>query len=82
MTITDLIALIRDGGTLAVLLIIIVTGMRGDWTWRWYSDELRARITDLEQRLDRALSTAEKGATQAGRATELAEREQRGRGVR
>jgi hypothetical protein len=82
LTFTELFAYIRDGGTIAVMLLIIVTGMRGDWVWKWYVLELRARITDLEQRLDRALETAEKGASQASRATDLVEREQRGRGVR
>jgi hypothetical protein len=81
MTIAEIFGLLKDGGTIAALLLIIVTGMRGDWVWKWYVLELHNRIDDLERKLDRALETAEKGAAQASKATDLVEREQRGRGV-
>jgi len=74
-------AFIRDAGSTGLLVVVVVGGFRGWYFFKWYGDELRARISDLERRLDRALATAERGATQAGRATELAEREQRGRGA-
>ena len=80
MTVVEVFALLKDGGTIAALLLIIVTGMRGDWVWKWYVLELHRRIDDLERKLDRALSTAEKGAAQASKATDFAERESRGRG--
>lgn len=74
MTIVDLWAYVRDGGTIAVLLLIIVGGWKRYYVWGWYADELRRRIDDLERRLDRATRVAESGTLAADRATRLAER--------
>ena len=73
MTLLDLYAYVRDGGTLAVLLLIIVGGMRGWYIWKREADEYRARITKLEAQLDRAMGAGERIAGTADRATRLAE---------
>lgn len=69
MTITELFTYVRDGGTIAVLLLIIVGGHRGWYVWGWYAAELRARIEKLETALERATRAAEKSSDQADRAT-------------
>lgn len=74
MTILELWAYVRDGGTIAVLLLIIVGGWQRYYVWGWYADELRARITKLEGQLERATRVAESGTVAADRATRLAER--------
>lgn len=74
MTLTELFIYIRDGGTLAVLLLIIVGGMRGWYIWKREADEYRERIRDLEKRLERAEQLAVGGTALARRATSLAER--------
>jgi len=73
VTLLDLYAYVRDGGTLAVLLLIIVGGMRGWYIWKREADEYRARITKLEAQLDRAMGAGERIAGTADRATRLAE---------
>jgi hypothetical protein len=74
VTITELFVYVRDGGTIAVLLLVIVGGMRGWYVWRWYADELRERNRQLEIRLERAVGVAESGTVAADRATRLVER--------
>jgi hypothetical protein len=74
VTLTDLFVYVRDGGTIAVLLLIIVGGMRGWYVWKWYADELRDRNRQLESRIERAVGVAESGTVAADRATRLAER--------
>lgn len=76
MTLAELLVYVRDGGTISVLLLIIVGGMRRWYVWGWYAEELAARIRDLEARLDRATRVAEAGTTAAARATRFAERQQ------
>lgn len=73
MTLVDLYVYVRDGGTLAVLLLIIVGGMRGWYVWKWYADEQRTRISRLEGQLDRAVGAAESGTGLAHRAVRQAE---------
>ena len=73
MTLLDLYAYVRDGGALAVLILIIVGGMRGWYVWKWYADEQRVRITKLEAQLDRALGAAESGTGLARQAIRQAE---------
>lgn len=75
MTLAELFVYVRDGGTIAVLLLIIVGGMRRWYVWGWYADEQRARIVDMEQRLERATRVAETGTVAADRATRVAERQ-------
>lgn len=74
MTITELFVYVRDGGTIAVLLLIIVGGMRQWYVWGWYVQEQRASIVKLEARLERATRVAEAGTDAADRATRVAER--------
>ena len=73
MTLIELYAYIRDGGTLAVLLLIIVGGMRRWYVWKWYADEQSTRISQLEARLDRASRITEGATGLASRATKLVE---------
>jgi hypothetical protein len=74
VTLLDLWSYVRDGGTIAVLLLIILGGWKRYYVWGWYADELRARIDQLETRLERATRVAESGTVAADRATRLAER--------
>ena len=73
MTLLDLYAYVRDGGIIAVLLLVIIGGMRGWYFWKWYVDEQRARIAKLEAQLDRAVGAAESGTGLANRAIRQAE---------
>jgi predicted negative regulator of RcsB-dependent stress response len=73
MTLTELFVYVRDGGTLAVLLLIIVGGMRGWYIWKREADEYRERIDRLETALERATRAAD-------RATGVAEQQQRSGG--
>ena len=78
MTLIELWAYVRDGGTIAVLILIIVGGWKRYYVWGWYADELRERAHQLEQRLERATRVAESGTVAADRATRLAERRTEG----
>ena len=69
MTIAELWVYIRDGGMIALLLLVIVGGHKGYWVFGWYAAELRARIEKLETALERATRAAEKSSDQADRAT-------------
>ena len=53
--------LLGNLGVLVLLLIILVGGFRGWWTYGWYARELRERNDRLEARLDRAVGAAESG---------------------
>jgi hypothetical protein len=75
LTIEDMLGVVADAGVIGLLTLAVIGGFRGWYFWRWYVDELRGRITDLERKLDKALNTAERGTEQASRATEMAERE-------
>lgn len=74
MTLIELWAYIRDGGMLALLFLILIGGWKRYWVFGWYAEELRARIVDLEQRIERATRVAESGTAAADRATRVAER--------
>ena len=74
MTLVELYAYIRDGGTLAVLVAIIVGGYKGWYVWKREADEYREEIRDLKRRLERAEAIAAGGTALARRATSLAER--------
>lgn len=78
MTLLELWVYVRDAGTLGVLLLIIIGGMKGLYVWKWYADELRVRIVKLEAQLERATRVAESGTVAADRATRLAERRSEG----
>jgi hypothetical protein len=80
VTIAELFSYIRDGGTIAVLLLIIIGGHKRYWMFGWYADELQARINKLESQLERATRAAEHGTVAADRATRLAERQIEGPG--
>ena len=74
MTLVELFEYVQTGGTIGVLLLIIVGGMRRWYVWGWYAEELAGRINQLEDRLDRATRVAESGTAAADRATRVAER--------
>ena len=74
MTLLELWAFIRDGGTVALLFLIIVGGWKRYWVWGWYAEEQRDRIRELEKKLDRAERLALGGTALARRATSLVER--------
>ncbi len=74
MTLADLWTYIRDGGTIAVLFLILIGGWKRYWVFGWYADEQAKRIAQLEARLDRATRVAEYGTAAADRATRAAER--------
>lgn len=78
MTLLELWAYIRDGGMVALLLLVIVGGWKRYWVFGWYAEELRGRIDDLERRLERATRVAESGTAAADRATRVAERRAEG----
>lgn len=70
MTLIEVYAYVRDGGTLAVLILIIVGGMKGWYIWRWQADEYRARIQKLEAALERATRVADRATGVAERAAD------------
>jgi hypothetical protein len=74
MTIPELLAYVLDGDTIALLFFILVGGWKRYWVWGWAYEEQRARIRDLERRLERAEQLAVGGTALARRATTLAER--------
>ncbi len=78
MTLVELFAYVKDGGTIAVLLLVIVGGFRRWYVWGWYAEEQSRRIEQLEQRLERATRVAESGTAAADRATRVAERKAEG----
>lgn len=73
MTLLDLWTYVRDGGTLVVLMLIIVGGWKQYWVFGWYADEQRARISKLEAQIERAVGAAESGTGLASRAIRQAE---------
>jgi hypothetical protein len=74
VTLVELWAYVRDGGMIALLFLILVGGWKRYWVFGWYAVELRERIVDLEQRLERATRVAETGTAAADRATRVVER--------
>jgi hypothetical protein len=74
VTLVELWAYVRDGGMVAVLFLILLGGWKRYWVFGWYAVELRERIVDLEQRLERATRVAETGTAAADRATRVVER--------
>lgn len=74
MTLVELWAYVRDGGTIFILALVIFGGWKRWWVFGWYADEQRERIRDLEKRLERAEQLAVGGTALARRATSLAER--------
>jgi hypothetical protein len=74
MTFIELWGYVRDGGTLVVLLLIIVGGMRGDYIWKREADEYRKRLRKQDEQIERLERAAVGGTALARRSLSHAER--------
>jgi len=68
VTSNDAMQMIREGGSLALLIFVVVGGMRGVYIWRWVYDK-------LEKDRDEWKRIALSSTTLADRAVEIAVRE-------
>lgn len=79
--IVDIVQIIRDGGIIALLLVILLGGARGWWVFgNVYRDtikELADRYQDMRTERDEWRRQAMRGTTNAERATAIAEAIQR-----
>lgn len=67
MTVAELLKLVLQGDVAALLLIVIITGMKGMWFFRWYVEELRRDRDEWKE-------AARNGTYLAARAVETIER--------
>ena len=51
MTLREYLDIIRDGGYLVILIVVLITGRRGWWVFGWVYEQERSRGDKLEQQL-------------------------------
>lgn len=77
ITIGQIISWISDFGVIALFIILLVTGMRGDWVFGWVHRDLVQRITADNVRLQndnqKYINLALNGTLLANKAITLAE---------
>jgi hypothetical protein len=67
----ETVTLIRDGGSMVLLVLAIVGGFRGWYVWRWQYDE---KIASCQEELDEARAQRDEWKKMALRGIEFAER--------
>lgn len=69
MNFSEILPLVRDGGSTALLAAAVVGGFKGWYVWRWQFDAAVATLAQMRQERDEWKNIALRGLTVAERVT-------------